>query len=74
MALQKNNFSGSKKLFFFPYCSHETQTSPALQKKWMQKKNVASVEQELDGLANAQAQQVANSPPMLLLVQVLLQE
>ena len=29
---KKNNFSGSKKLFFFPRCSHETQTSPALQK------------------------------------------
>jgi hypothetical protein len=33
---KKNIFSGSKKLFFFPYCSHETQTSPALQKSIFQ--------------------------------------
>jgi len=31
-ALQKNNFSGSKKLSF-PHCSHETQRSSALPKK-----------------------------------------
>jgi hypothetical protein len=38
MALQKNNFSGSKNMFF-PDCSHETQTSLALQKSNSGSKN-----------------------------------
>jgi len=35
--LRKNNFSGSN--FFFPHCSPETQTSPALQKSIFQALN-----------------------------------